>query len=105
LCARWPTISTKLIEEKANGAALIAEMGREVGGLIAINPTDSKIARARAISGHAQAGCIFLPRNASWLEDFVVEAGRFPLGKNDDQVDMMTQALLFWLKGKRAWWL
>ncbi len=105
LCARWPSVGTKLIEEKANGAALIAEMGREVGGLIPVSPTDSKIARARAISGHAQAGCIWLPRYAPWLEDFVIEASRFPLGKNDDQVDMMTQAILHWLKGQRAWWM
>lgn len=105
LCARWPTVSTKLIEDKANGSALIAELGREIGGMIAISPTDSKVARARAISGHAQAGCIWLPRYAPWLEAFILECARFPLGKHDDQVDNMTQAILFWLKGKRAWWM
>lgn len=105
LCARWPTVGIKLIEDKANGSALIAELGREVGGMIPISPTDSKVARARAVSGHAQAGCIWLPRYAPWLEAFILECARFPLGKHDDQVDNMTQAILYWLKGKRAWWL
>jgi predicted phage terminase large subunit-like protein len=106
LCARWPTAHTKLIEEKANGAALIAELGREVGGMVPINPTDSKVSRARAIQGHQQAGCLFLPRYARWLETFIEEHANFPMGKNDDLVDMTTQAILHWLRqDSRAWWL
>jgi predicted phage terminase large subunit-like protein len=94
---RWPQARAKLIEDKANGTAVINELGREVGGLIPINPKDSKIARARAVSGHVQAGNVWLPQYAEWTEDFIYEATRFPLGKHDDQVDMMTQALIWWL--------
>ena len=31
--------------------------------------------------------------NTEWVEDFLLEFGRFPRGKNDDQVDAATQAL------------
>ena len=35
----------------------------------------------------------FLPRNAVWVHEFVEETASFPSGKNDDQVDAMSQAL------------
>lgn len=42
-------------------------------------------------------GNVNLPRDAHWRDDFLVEVLAFPHGKNDDQVDSMTQALI-WMK-------
>ncbi len=42
-------------------------------------------------------GNVNLPRDAHWRDDFLVEVLTFPHGKHDDQVDSMTQALI-WMK-------
>jgi predicted phage terminase large subunit-like protein len=88
-----PEAMTKIIEEKANGAAIINELKDEFSGLVAVNPRGSKLARAMAIQGIVEAGNVHLPRNADWLEEFLNETASFPWAKNDDQVDAMTQYL------------
>lgn len=100
---RWPTAYKRLVEDKANGSAIINELNREFGGFIGVSPTDSKLARARAVSGHVRSGNVWLPLSARWLEDFLHEMCHFPLGAKDDQVDMFTQALLYWLEEKSGY--
>src|SRR5713226_4774765 len=95
LSARWPKASAKLIEDKANGPAVIQELKHDVSGLIEVNPEGGKIARAHAVSPQVESGNIYLPHPAiaPWVEAFIEEAAAFPNGRNDDQVDAMTQAL------------
>ena len=92
---KWPQASAKLVEDKANGPAVIATLQHEVSGLIAVNPEGGKIARAQAVSPEVEAGNVYLPLPARepWVEEFVEECGAFPNGAHDDQVDAMTQAL------------
>jgi hypothetical protein len=47
------------------------------------------------MSPQAESGNIYLPYPAiaSWIDTFIEEASAFPNGRNDDQVDAMTQAL------------
>jgi predicted phage terminase large subunit-like protein len=54
--------------------------------------------RASAISPQWEAGNVYLPEpsNAPWVNDFIEELIQFPQGKNDDQVDAMTQMLTRW---------
>ena len=52
-----------------------------------------------AQSAHIEAGLVFIPKTARWMEDFRVEIISFPHGKNDDQIDALSQAL-DWLKVK-----
>lgn len=83
-----------LIEAKANGDAIIEQLQREgVAELVAITPRASKLARARAGSPQIEAGNVWLPRNTRWAEYLVEEHAAFPLGKNDDTVDMLSQLL------------
>ena len=42
--------------------------------------------------GSRRATCIF-PRLASWLDEFRKEIMAFPVGKYDDQIDALSQAL------------
>lgn len=49
-----------------------------------------KPTRARSIQGRMAMGKVFLPRGAPWLADFEKELLRFPNGKNDDQVDVLS---------------
>ena len=98
LCAlteRWPKSGAKLVEDKANGPAVIQELQHDVAGLIAVTPEGGKIARAHAVSPMVEAGNVHLPHPilTPWVKDFLEEAAAFPYGRHDDQVDAMTQAL------------
>lgn len=95
LSKRWPEAAAKLVEDKANGPAVIQELRHDVDGLIEVTPEGGKIARAHAVSPQVEAGNIYLPHPACapWIAAFVEETAAFPNGRYDDQVDAMTQAL------------
>jgi predicted phage terminase large subunit-like protein len=90
---KWESARAKYVEDKANGPAIIAQLKKSVPGLIAVEPKGSKEARVSAISPFIEAGNVFLPRNAAWLEDFLGEWTSFPKGEHDDTVDAGSQAL------------
>jgi Phage-related terminase len=48
-----------------------------------------------------EAGEVFVPENADWIDLFVREMAQFPDGAHDDQVDALTQYLR-WVKTKRT---
>jgi predicted phage terminase large subunit-like protein len=39
---RHPRISLKLVEDKANGSAIISVLNREIGGFVGVNPEGGK---------------------------------------------------------------
>lgn len=96
LAARYPEAHTKLVEDTANGPAVIATLTREIAGLVAVRPEGGKVARVNAIAGLVEAGNVWLPDSAlrSWASDLIEEAAAFPMGTHDDQVDALSQALL-----------
>ena len=94
LSAKWPQARAKLIEDKANGPAVISTLQRKISGLIPVEPKGSKIERAYAVSPQFESGNVYIPSNAPFTHDYVEELVDFPNGKNDDQVDTTTQALL-----------
>jgi predicted phage terminase large subunit-like protein len=98
LSAKHPRARAKLIEDKANGSAVIQMLKRQVSGLIPVNPEGGKIVRAAAASPDVEAGNVFLPDPsiAPWIHDFIEEAASFPNGSNDDMVDCFSQALNYW---------
>ena len=93
---RYPKARVKLVEDKANGPAVIATLRNKIGGLIAVNPEGGKIARANAVSPLVESRNVFLPHPAIavWVEAYLEELATFPASRNDDQVDQTTQALL-----------
>lgn len=93
LSRKWPRAKLKLVEDKANGPAVISSLKNEIAGLIPVNPQGGKIVRANAITPDVEAGNVFLPKDAFFTHDFIEEASAFPNGKHDDMVDTMTQAL------------
>jgi len=96
MSAKWPKARLKLIEDKANGSAIISMLRHKLGGIVPVTPKESKLARAHAILPDVEAGNVYLPRNKPWVQDFIEECAAFPKGANDDQVDCMTQALQRW---------
>ncbi|MDD5486883.1 MAG: phage terminase large subunit, partial [Dehalococcoidales bacterium] len=93
LSDKWPNAFVKLIEDKANGPAVIQMLRNTVGGLIAVNPMGGKVARVNAVSPAIEAGNVYLPEDAPWVHDFIEECAAFPNGKYDDAVDSMSQSL------------
>jgi len=89
-------VHLRLVEDKANGTAVIATLHDKISGLKAINPTTSKEARARAVTPEVESGNVYLPNPAEypWVNDLLGELRSFPTGAHDDQVDALTQALM-----------
>src|ERR1039457_4248546 len=92
---QWSRAAAKLVEDRANGPAVIATLKHEIAGLIAVNPEGGKIARAAAVSPQIESGNVYLPHPAiaPWVEDLIEECAAFPCAAHDDQVDALTQAL------------
>jgi len=95
LAARWPQALLKLVEDKANGSAVMSMLGRSVPGMVPVEPDGGKEARAAAVSPLVEAGNVWLPSPelCPWIAGFIEEAAGFPTASHDDQVDAMTQAL------------
>lgn len=95
LAAKWPQATLKIVEDKANGTAVINALRRIVPGIVPESPTESKEARASAVSPLAEAGNVHLPEPeiAPWVGDLIEELAAFPNGAHDDQADTLSQAL------------
>jgi len=88
-----------LIEDKANGPAIINTLHSEIGGIVPVNPQGGKESRAAATQPSVESGNWYLPEGADWLDDFVTELALFPSGTHDDQVDALTQVEIYMVKG------
>lgn len=136
---RFPQAHTKLIEDKANGPAIIDRLSSVMHGLEAYKPgSDSKTARAAAVVPIHERGDLCLPLAEwaiatvegmgldsitvgewwdlhpppheldaehvpcpEWAKSLIDEAGLFPSGEYDDQVDYFVQAVN-WLEHNDA---
>jgi len=102
LARKWNTYREIVVEEKANGAAIIDTLKSEIRGIIPYSPRESKEARASSITPFIEAGNVFLPDPdiAPWIMDYVEEWAVFPNGANDDQIDTTSQMLIRFQKSK-----
>lgn len=93
----YPFMKLKVIEDKANGSAIISTLQHKVPGIFAYNPGGaSKESRLQAISWRFRAGNVYLPHEsiAPWVVDYRYELCAFPRAVKDDYVDATSQALL-----------
>lgn len=95
LKAKHSDYNAILIEDKANGPAVITTLRKQVHGIVPVNPEGGKIARAQAVSPTWEAGNVYLPHPdiAPWVHDYIEELISFPFATHDDDVDSTTQAL------------
>lgn len=96
--ARYPQARTVLVENKANGPAIISRLKKDIPGIKAFNPKGSKETRAASISGFVEAGNVHVPDKsiAPWVDDWLAEVASFPRGALKDRVDAFVQMMLFW---------
>ena len=86
-----------LVEDKANGPAVIDALKSDVPGLLAITPQGGKVARANAIQPQHEAGNFYLPSPSlpgyEWVNAFVDLMVNFPGVPHDDDADAFTQGV------------
>jgi predicted phage terminase large subunit-like protein len=92
-----------VIEDAGTGKALWQEF-RASGELRPLmwKVSQDKETRLVGVTGQLEAGLCVLPTEAPWLDDFRRELRAFPYGRNDDQVDSMTQFLEYFLHRARS---
>lgn len=97
--ARFPLAHAVLIEDKANGSAIISELQKEIAGVVAIEPEGGKFARLQGVSPLFEAGSIELPDptvfEVPWIDDYIHNLCAFPKAAHDDDVDSTSQALIY----------
>ena len=93
LSAHWPNALLKLVEDKANGPAVVQTLRHEIPGFVEVPPKGGKVSRAAAASPQLESGNWYLPHPmvALWVEAFIGECAAFPTGAHDDQVDAWSQ--------------
>jgi predicted phage terminase large subunit-like protein len=96
LKAKWPQTERILIEDKANGSAVIDVLQREIPGILPINPMGGKVVRANAVTATFESGNVYIPETAPWVSWYIEEMVGFPELKHDDQVDATTQVLAYY---------
>ena len=92
----WWRPDMTLIEAKASGIPLTAELRRM--GIPVVNFTPSKgndkHARVNSVSPLFESGKVWAPMHEHFAQEVVEECASFPFGDHDDYVDSMTQALM-----------
>jgi predicted phage terminase large subunit-like protein len=93
---RFPGAQVMLVEDKANGPAIIDTFKREIPGVLPIEPLGSKPARAEAAAVLICSHNVVLPdpEEEPWVEAFISEWCAVPKNAFWDQVDASAQWLL-----------
>ena len=96
LALRWPEADFTVIEDKANGPAVISELKHKVPNIVAFNPNPygSKEQRLRAVSPIFEQGRVWIPAESEWVDTYISELTRFPKVSDSDQVDSTSQVML-----------
>lgn len=103
LSAKYPSCKTVLIEEKANGSAILQLMKKKISNLIPVVPGTSKDERLESIAPIIEAGNFYLPATSPISKLVIEEMTAFPNADDDDIVDAISQGLnrFMELKGLR----
>lgn len=93
----FPKAQEKLVEDRANGTAIMATMRKKVAGIIPVDTkNEPKTARYGSVLWLIEAGNVKLPDPElyPWAEVALDELCRFPKASRDDIVDSVTHALI-----------
>ena len=112
----FPAIDQLLVEDKANGSAIIDTLHYIEGmpPVVGVNPLGGKYSRAQAVAPFISTLAVHIPndfteeesRDIEWDGNeklsphvrFITQHSRFPFMKNDDMVDAETQAITRMIK-------
>ncbi len=99
---REPITMAKVIENKANGHAMLEinkKLGKNIPGFQPWNPgrVGDKVVRLNAVSPVFASGNVWLPDESEdpTIEDYVEQVCGFPSALHDDEVDATSQGILW----------
>ncbi len=111
LVKEFPNIDELIIEDKANGSAIIDSLRymEDMPPIVGVSPLGGKYSRAQAVSPFVATGAVHIPNDFTEEESkeiewdgneqlsphgrFIAQHSRFPFMKHDDMVDSTSQAL------------
>lgn len=94
----WKKANVFLIEDKANGPALLSDLQGEFRQLTAYEPGNTElVARMLPFVDRVRTGAVAFPDPsiAPWVSEIVAEIARVPRGAHDDHWATMAQALAY----------
>lgn len=115
-CKDYPTIDNLLVEDKANGSAIIDTLRYTDGipPIVPVNPLGGKYSRAQAVAPFVKSLAVHIPTEFTPAEEaeiewdepekitgvqkFIVQHSKFPFMAHDDMVDSTSQALARMIK-------
>jgi predicted phage terminase large subunit-like protein len=107
---KWPMAKPILIEESANGPAIIQMLDSEIPGILPVRAKGSKTVRLHwgvsSVAGFIEDGHVYLPSkhtahgdrgdcHVEVAEELVNEGANFPHGAHDDLLDACVQGVSF----------
>ena len=97
LSGKWKSARAKVVENKANGPAIVNTLKKEIPGMVEFNPKGSKEERAMSVTPYFEAGNIHFPDPMThpWVEDLIKDLLMFPKGTYKDTVDALVQGILY----------
>jgi len=97
LSAKQPSYNCpeKMVEDKANGPAVIQSLRNEIPGLIESPIDGGLLALANSMTGYVEAGNVYLPNPNlyPWVWDLIEQFAVFPNGAHDDDVSSICHML------------
>lgn len=101
--ARGWNVNAILVEDKGSGQSAIQTLRAETHlPIIGVPAMGSKEARFDDVTPLFEAGRVWLPESAAWLDAWMDEHLNFPRAEHDDQVDTTSYALAY-LRDKGQW--
>lgn len=88
---RWRPASIG-IEQVAFQLSIVQAAQRAGLPVVSLHPDRDKVSRAMTAAARMEAGAVYLPKDAAWLEEFERELLTFPASRHDDQVDVFAYA-------------
>lgn len=97
LSGKWPRVRAKVVENKANGPAIVDLLKKEISGMVEFNPKGSKDERAISVTPYFEAGNIHFPdpKTHPWVDDLIRDLLMFPKGTYKDTTDALVQGILY----------
>jgi predicted phage terminase large subunit-like protein len=100
---QFPKISYVLVEEAANGYAVIKQLSEEMTGIVPIKPEGGKVSRAIAASADMPNVFIPMPERETWVQrEWIDNFAHFTDEgsiEHDDDIDAYSQAMN-WLRSR-----
>ncbi|MGN0489347.1 MAG: phage terminase large subunit [Ruminococcus sp.] len=97
LTGKWPKARAKVVENKANGPAIVDFLKKEIPGMVEFNPKGSKEERATSVTPYFEAGNVHFPDPLThpWVHDLIKDLLMFPKGTFKDTTDALVQGILY----------